>query len=332
MQPQAARDFYALQQRVANTTANEARRIWRRGMGDDFDSSWRRTGPSILNVLVEGQSQMIGGAARYVPQVLDELRIPDRPAGDLVADSLIGVASDGRPLDTLAGQAVVTAKVVIGDGGTTQQGLAAGADFMHLMAMLQVADAARVAVGIGTASRRNLSGHVRVLNPPVCQRCAILGGRFYRWSAGFDRHPGDDCTMMPVSTEAEARSAGVINSPEALYRAGGIKDITEAQAEAISEGAKLQDVVNVYRGMGTTVTERLPSTRRLHLASKAARAEDAARRQASIAAGHPDLLAPFAHLPRATGVARLTPEGIYRIAGSDRNEAIRLLRREGYIT
>ena len=65
MLPQAASEFYALQQRVATTTANEARRIWRSQMGDDFDSSWRRTAPSILAVLAEGQSQMALRASGY---------------------------------------------------------------------------------------------------------------------------------------------------------------------------------------------------------------------------------------------------------------------------
>lgn len=318
MLPRAASDFYALQQRVAQATANEARRIWRRQMGDDFDSSWRRTSTAVLAILAEGQSQMALRAGPYLNDVLDDLRIPDRPEGDLNPDSLVGIASDGRPLETLAAQSVVTAKVRIREGGTTAEGLAAGGAFLHLMAQLQVADAARVAVGIGTASRKNVGGHVRVLNMPVCQRCAVLGGRFYRWSSGFDRHPQDDCTMMPTESAVFATHNDLLFDPKAAYRAGQIKDITPAQAAAIEEGAELQDVVNAYRGMGTTATERV------------ARKTDVG--PTSVQPGMPDLLAPLANLPRATGAGRLTPEGIYQLAGNDRDEAIRLLRREGYIT
>lgn len=333
MLPPAARDFYALQQRVSATTANEVRRLWRRNMGDDFDSSWRRVSPAILAVLAEGQSRMALESQPYVRRVLDDLRIPDRPVGEFVPSSLVGVASDGRPLDTLAQQSVVEAKVAVASGASTQQALDEGGAWLKLMAALQVADVARVAVGIGTASRKNVAGHIRVLNLPSCQRCAILAGRFYRWSTGFERHPRCDCTMMPVRSRHEADL--YVDDPMDAFRQGQIKDLTKAQTAAINEGANISDVVNATRGMSTTATERGLSARKIHLAERRAKFEAAqeARRQASIASGMPDLMAPFAHLPRTTArYTRLTPEGIYRLAGNDRAEAIRLLRREGYIT
>lgn len=321
MQPRAASDFYATQQAVTLTVRNEVRRLWRR-MGDDFDSSWRRVAPQVLAVIAEGQSQMTLRALDYNHTILDQLDIPDQPIGELVPDSLVGIASDGRRLDTLAAQSVVMAKVAITEGATPQQALDAGGEWLQLMSQLQVADAARVAVGIGTASRRNLAGNVRVLNPPVCQRCAILGGRFYRWSKGFDRHPRDDCTMMPVKSQAQAIGDGVMFDPKAAYRAGQIKDLTEAQIKAISEGAELQDVVNAYRGMSTTATSRtlgqsVPSVAPV-----------------GVQPGMPDLLGflPPEIRNQKPDLVRLTPEGIYRRAGNDRDEAIRLLRAEGYIS
>lgn len=321
MLPTAASDFYAVQQDVSLTVRNEVRRIWRR-MGDDFDGSWRRIAPQVLATIAEGQAQMALRAVDYNHDVLGQLDIPDRPEGELIPDSLVGVASDGRRLDTLAAQSVVTAKVAITRGGSTEQALAAGSEWIQFMAQLQVADAARVAVGIGTASRRNVAGNIRVLNPPVCQRCAILGGRFYRWSKGFDRHPRDDCTMMPVASEAQAIGDGVLFDPEAAYRAGQIKDITEAQEKAIADGADLQDVVNAYRGMSTTATSRtigqsIPSVAPI-----------------GVQPGMPDLLGflPPEIRNAPVNLTRLTPEGIYQRAGSDRAEAIRLLRSNGYIT
>ena len=321
MQPRAASEFYATQQAVTTTVRNEVRRLWRR-MGDDFDSSWRRVSPQVLAVIAEGQSQMALRAVGYNHAVLDQLDLPDEPAGELVPDSLVGVASDGRRLDTLAAQSVVTAKVAITEGASTQQALDAGGEWLQLMSQLQVADAARVAVGIGTASRRNLAGNIRVLNPPVCQRCAILGGRFYRWSKGFDRHPKDDCTMMPVKSQAQAVGDGVLFDPKAAYRAGQIKDITEAQAKAIAEGAELQDVVNAYRGMSTTATSRTLGQSTPAVAP------------VGVQPGMPDLLGFLPpEIRNATpNLTRLTPEGIYLRAGNDRGEAIRLLRSEGYIT
>jgi hypothetical protein len=171
MLPQAASEFYALQQRVNTTAAREVARAWRR-MGDDFDGSWRRHGSAVLSVLVEAQTQVTDEALRYVPRVLSETGLRDEPTGTLNGSALVGIASDGRPLDSLAYGAVTTAKVAVSEGASTRQALAQGGNWLDLMAKLQIADAARQAVGVLTASRKNLGGTVRVLNPPSCQRCA----------------------------------------------------------------------------------------------------------------------------------------------------------------
>lgn len=319
MLPRAASEFYRVQQDVTVTVRNEVRRLWR-GMGDDFDSSWRRISPQVLAVIAEGQSQMALKARTYNHTILDDLDIPDQPEGEFIPRSLVGVASDGRRLDTLAAQSVVKAKVAITDGASVRQGLDVGDEWLQLMAQLQVADTARVAIGIGSASRRNIGGNVRVLNPPVCQRCAVLGGRFYRWSTGFERHPGDDCTMLPVRSRSEAQA--FINDPMDAYRKGEIKDLTAAQIAAIEEGADIAKVVNAYRGMSTTATTRNIKTIRPSV------------EPVGVLPGMPDLLGflPSSIRDRAVNLERLTPEGIYRLAGADRGEAIRLLRREGYIT
>lgn len=324
MLPQAATEFYRLQQAVTLTTRNEVRRLWRR-MGDDFDTSWRRVGPEVLAVIAEAQAQMAMRSKGYTTAVLNELDIPDQPEGSLRTDSLVGIASDGRHLDSLAAQSVVTAKVAITEGASTRQALTEGGEWLELMAQLQVADAARVAVGIGAASRRNIGGHVRVLNVPVCQRCAVLGGRFYRWSSGFDRHPRDDCTMLPVRSESFAKSNSVMFDPQAAYKAGQIKDLTQAQIKALEDGADLGRVVNAHRGISTTSTETAKSIR-IRLKSQAARP--------AAPTGQPDLLAFLPPSARAnlTDLVIPTPEGIYAAAGSDRSKAIALLREWGYIT
>lgn len=320
MLPTAATDFYALQQRVNFTTANEVRRLWR-SMGDDFDASWRRVGPAILAVLVEAQQVMAEAAVEYVPAVLAETDLQDRPEGDLRPGSLVGRASDGRRLDTLAYGAVTEAKTAVGAGASTATALDAGSDWIELMAKLQVADAARQAVGVLTASRKNLGGTVRVLNPPSCQRCAILAGRFYRWSQGFERHPKCDCVNLPSKSLGWAEAEGFITDPMDAYRKGHIKDITEAQAFALDNGADIFQVVNATRGMSTTATRR--AVRKSgQLASASAR---------GVQPGMPDLLAGIRFTP-ATGPAyRLTPEGIYREAAGNRDRAIALLREWGYL-
>lgn len=333
MLPRAATEFYAFQQRVNATAANEVGRLWRR-MGDDFDSSWRRISPPVLAVLLEAQQQVASEALRYVPRVLAETDIPDRPSADFNPRSLVGLASDGRPLDSLAYGAVTQAKTAISEGATTSTALNQGGNWLDLTTKLQVADAARQAVSVMTASRKNLGGTIRVLNPPSCQRCAILAGRFYRWSTGFRRHPRCDCVNLPSKDAGWAQSEGFLTDPMDAYRRGEIRDLTEAQKFAIDNGADIGRVVNATRGMSTTATDRSLSARRIHLAEKKAKfeAESEARRKASIASGHPDLLASFGHLPRATNAAFLTPEGIYQQAAGDRDKAIEMLRHWGYLT
>lgn len=335
MLPQAARDFYARQQRVATTVRNESRRAWRL-MTEDFDASWRRTAPVVLATVIEGQRQMAMAARDYVPTVLDATGVRDRPSAEIVPESLTAVASDGRPLDTLAYQAVVTAKVAVAEGQDPGAALEAGGTWLGVMAALQVADVARVAVGLGVTSRRNLTGYVRVLNPPVCQRCAVLGGRVYRWSQGFDRHPQDDCTMMPAESAGWAEAEGFVLDPMDAFRNGQIKDLTAAQAKAVKEGADLARVVNAYRGMSTTALETatsLAARRRMERAAAKA-AERAARKPTT--ATEARLVADLNRLAAATKPVTFaptpTPEAIYLAAKGNRDEAIRLLREHGYLT
>lgn len=323
MLPQAATDFYATQQRVNAVAVREARRAWRR-MGGDFDASWRREGPVIISILVEAQQQMADKALHYVPRVLAETNIPDLPSGDFRPESLVGIASDGRRLDSLAYGAVTEAKTAVGDGATPQQALDQGGNWLELMTKLQIADAARQAVGIMTASRKNLGGSVRVLNPPSCQRCAILAGRFYRWSTGFQRHPRCDCVNLPSQNQGWAEAEGFITDPMDAYKAGHIRDLTEAQKFAIDNGADIGKVVNATRGMSTTATRRIPKIR----AGKVAEAKP----------GQLDLLGPLRRAQEARGgvptatQGLLTPEGIYQQAAGDRDKAIDLLREWGYLT
>lgn len=325
MLPRAATEFYALQQRVNFTAKNEIARLWS-SMGDDFDASWRRIGPAILLVLIEAQQVMAEAATEYVPAVLSETDIPDLPSGAVRPMAFVGTASDGRRLDTLAYGAVTQAKSAVADGAPTAVALDDGGSWLDLMARLQVADAARQAVGVMTASRKNLGGTVRVLNPPSCQRCAILAGRWYRWSQGFDRHPRCDCVNLPSRNEGWARSEGFITDPMDAYRAGQIKDLTAAQIKALSEGADINRVVNAYRGMSTTATRR-------PLATKQRRYGPGKSPEPVVLPGMPDLLADIRAMtrrPTETG-GLLTPEGIYREANGDRDKAIRLLREWGYI-
>ncbi|MBK6887020.1 MAG: hypothetical protein IPH03_11745 [Tetrasphaera sp.] len=44
----------------------------------------------------------------------------------------------------------------------------------------------------------DMAGYIRVLSPPSCDRCSVLGGKWFKWNTGFARHPGCDCKHVPA--------------------------------------------------------------------------------------------------------------------------------------
>jgi hypothetical protein len=97
---------------------------------------------------------------------------------------------------------------------------------------------------VRTGERTTL-GWIRVLDPPSCGRCAVLAGRFYKWSDGFLRHPNCDCKHMPVTVAA---SEGLTVNPyeyfESLSEADQDDLFGKGNAEAIRNGADINQVVN----------------------------------------------------------------------------------------
>lgn len=113
--------------------------------------------------------------------------------------------------------------------------------FARLVASL-VQDSGRAAQGVAQASRADV-GWTRVLTPPSCSRCAVLAGRVYRYNDGFLRHPGDDCTTVPVR-EGDTQFTP---DPTDLARQGLIRGLSKADTQALHEGADLNQVVNARR-------------------------------------------------------------------------------------
>lgn len=102
-----------------------------------------------------------------------------------------------------------------------------------------VTDAARAAEEVAVAVRQDV-WHVRFVNPPCCSRCAILAGRVYRWSDGFQRHPGCDCSMIPTTV-----ASPLVQDPDELVRQGLVTGLSKADRLALEDGADLGRVVNV---------------------------------------------------------------------------------------
>lgn len=285
----------AAQAALARTTASAARTAWSRIDRLSIGGSWLRLLVEPLALLVAAQVQAAATADAYVTAALAAQGIAAEPAGTLRPQSLAGIASDGRRLDTLLYQPAIEALALIGAGATPAQALATGALRLDMIFRTQIADAGRIATGVGIAARPR-TGYIRLLTPPSCSRCAILAGKFYRWSMGFQRHPRCDCVHIPTT---RGLADGLVSSPRAYFdsltAAEQNRIFTNAGARAIRDGADMGQVVNARRGMrpgGTTI-------------------EATTRRGGA---------------PRG----RLMPEEIYRRARS-REEALELLRRHRYL-
>lgn len=106
-----------------------------------------------------------------------------------------------------------------------------------------VQSAGRAAEGVAVTARPKV-GYVRYLSPPSCSRCAVLAGRAYRYSQGFQRHPGCDCVMVASHVDA---APDLVADPTDLVREGKVSGLSKADLQAIGDGADVGKVVNVRR-------------------------------------------------------------------------------------
>lgn len=279
---------------MVETLADEAQRAWRLIDPARIADSWIARMLPLLVTLTGAQRVVAGEADRYLDAVLDVQGLDPAAAARTVPQSLSGVASDGRTLDGLLYRPVVTTLELIGAGTALKDSLAAGGYLLDRIVRTQVADAGRAADLVATTARRQASGYVRMLVGRSCSRCIVLAGRWYRYDAGFNRHPKCDCIGIPgrEDTAGDERTDPMAYF-HSLSRSEQDEAFTAAGAEAIRSGADLAKVVNARRGM-VTADGRLFTT------------EAAGRRP------------------------RLMPEQILRDA-RDRDDAIRLLRLHNYL-
>lgn len=261
-QLQSAREHYERQQRITARAVSAAREA-------------QQAPPSRLAAIVAlFQALAARDAVDAVPRMLTEQGVTPTSPLRVLIQALVGIASDGRPLESL-------------------MSVARPGPHLDMIVSTQIQDAARVAGGLAITARPQVAGYVRMLNPPSCSRCTVLAGRWYRWSAGFERHPSCDCRHIPANEDA---ANDLRTNPDTYFRslteAEQNKTFGKAGAQAIRDGADISQVVNVRSGMGTTATVFSDS--------------------------------------RARG-RRLMPEAIYEIAGDDRDRALSLLSQHGYL-
>lgn len=260
-------------------------------------------------------------------------------APGIAVDQLASTNGAGRPV---MGQAYASAGVV---GGAVAWAEQSGEDTALALAkawksaglslavatQTMVSDASRAAKSVAMTARD--TGWVRVLTPPSCARCAVLGGKYFRNpTAGFDRHPGCDCTQMPVPGRRSELAQKLMVEPrdyfDTLTSVQQDRIFTKAGAQAIRDGADINQVVNARRGMAkaTDIVARRRDTTD----------EGITKRGWAYQYLRP---AYEAHLRKEPGyryrrldTRRLMPERIYELAGGDTDTAVMLLHANGFLT
>lgn len=281
---------------LARRTSAELAKLWRHVDRARIAASWGGLLPQALAVLGTSQATAAASAGLYVDDILEASGTAVEPAGGRISPAAFArSASDGRPLASLLLEPAITSLTQIKQGATVPQAMSSGRFLLDMISRTQVADAGRVAVGTSIAARPQVQGYVRIIVGKTCSRCLLLAGKFYRWNAGFQRHPRCDCRHIPSSENA---SGDLRTNPKAyldsLDRAGQDDLLGKPGAQAVRDGADLAKVVNARRGMYTA-------------GGKLFTREAAGRRP------------------------RIMPEQIFRDA-RDRDDAIRLLRLHGFIT
>jgi hypothetical protein len=296
---EVAAEHAAFRRRLALAVAGEAKSAWSAVDPARIRQSWVASIGRLLILLAGAQRAAAGQADRYLDDVLAAQRIDPAAAARVQLSALSGVASDGRSLETLLYRPVITALTGIQRGIGAPRALAGGQAHLDMIVRTQVADAGRAADLAAMTARRQVTGYVRMMVGGSCSRCAILAGRRYTWSAGFNRHPRCDCVHIPTREDsADDLRTDPRRYFDSLSAAEQDRTFTKAGAESIRSGADIGQVVNARRGMQTaTVFGR-------------------EARVTTVGAGR--------------GV-RLMPEQILLEASGNRDEAIRLLKLHRYL-
>jgi hypothetical protein len=303
--PSAAAEFSLATRRRMLAMLLAARNAWSTVPPNNIVGGWAAIATQLTAQLAAVQIAAARDGADYVPAMLEQLGIGSEALGTVVPSAL-AIGSSGMDLATVLGSVPLRALHVASDYGPID-GLTAGGSLLDGIVMTQVADAARVSASVRTAASPRVGGYIRQCAPGACSRCLVLAGRWYRWSSGFERHPRCQCVNVPVGQSAgKGMVTDVDDAFRSMSRAAQDRTFTRAGAEAIRDGADINQVVNARRAGG------------VYVAGAGLKATTEGTTRSGLAGA---LL---------RGRARLMPEAIYALA-TDREDAIRLLRLYGYL-
>jgi hypothetical protein len=248
--PDVAREHQRSDARVATIASAAVRRLWQTVDYGDLANTWARVENQASSIVAAAQLSAVRTAESYVEAALVAQGLDPASVASIVPRSFAGVSSTGGPLPGLLRRSVGVTQGAVATGAGRDFAMSAGEAFLHRAVTTQVADASRSAVGTTMVTRRTATGYVRMISVGACARCIALSGRFYKWNAGFARHPHCTCTHIPSSENLAGDS---MTDPDAYFRSLSVEEqekaFTKAGAQAIRDGADLGQVVNSRSGM-----------------------------------------------------------------------------------
>lgn len=225
----SATEHLRTQQRVTALAARAAGNAFR-----------RRDVRGVLLAVIAAQRLVAADADVSVGAMLAEQGVSAPPGGSVNVAAFMGLTSFGNPLAKYLSQMETE-------------------DVLRRVVATLLQDTARMAAGVAVAARPRV-GWVRMVNPPCCPRCAILAGKWFASSDGFERHPQCDCRHVPA---LEADWSDLTMSPDRLFREGKVRGLTQVESQAIGDGVDFAKVVNDRRHLWLDVAEH-PSLRRIY--------------------------------------------------------------------
>lgn len=213
----------------------------------DIDRWERERSGDVIRVLTRAQTENAALVDKTYGMTLTAQGYQLRPLGYIRPEAFAGQMPDGDPLDMVATAVANRVRERLALGAEPLQAWQAGGKLLATITQTALSDASRMAKMVaGLARPRTL--YVRMLNRPSCPRCVVLAGKRGFWSEPFKRHPGCDCTQVPVPMDSDDTFDGPEFNPRAYFDAMDAAEqdrrFGAAVAEAIREGADISQVVN----------------------------------------------------------------------------------------
>ena len=295
-----ARRHQQSREELAAATARAVLAEWAKVRPDQIARDWAKLLPAVTAMVQRGQLHAARASYTFMRDLLGEDAVQ---GGQVVPEQFAAQTPDGRDALKLLSRTAPHSISQQRKGVASRTAMARGAAWLDMVVRTVIADTGRQADQAAMVGNRKVTGYVRVVEMPACSRCIILAGNVYNVSVGFLRHPRCDCTMEPVTRKHRPTPPDPQDIFEQMTTAQRRKVFGEAGARAIEDGANISSVVNARKAMGQV--EMDGKTVQVTYTGTGSR--------------------------RKKRPPRLMPEEIYRIAGDDRERAIRLLYKNGFL-